>query len=445
MLQYSHHNLKHPILDSTTNRIILEPALAVAGCPLGIIKAPRYELQDGKVIRFSADNSNSFKLTSRFSDIGVASAAKWRSMDSSLSVDSEGTLHIKGGILIPRLSNMHVHSGDNLDAGSGYLQELEQVVGANSTKQRVHAEDGSNIKDSIQAYLADAINNGTGIVFDFREQGTQGVDWLKHASTNLPIGVVALGRPNSDLSDLDDVLDRANGIGVADVLQYSRDKLTEIAETVHKRRGIIAAHAAENKDAYQSVLQQLGETDIEIAIADLSPDLLIHLTQATDSEWELIQKSGVTPVFCLSSNSFFSDGALPIELLRRLETINHFGIGTDNAFNSPSNLFKEIEFFLRLANVTSTSKPSALDVLEKIWNAAWLGHLNLHIDILEQLSASSRWLDSAINNALLQSDPLKHPISALVIDAPPRLFSETTLLHYLSFRVSALDIQATIV
>ena len=238
------------------------------------------------------------------------------------------------GIVLPRSVNGHTHLGDSSygrEPPHGPLSRL--VRPPDGLKFRILRDTPPNEKRrAMRAALIRMGREGVGAVIDFREEGVEGVELLREAATDLPLAVLALGRPLArplNDAELDAVLRVADGVGLSSSLEEDYETRSRIAAACRRRRSLFALHASEAvREPPDNYLRP-------------RPDLLVHLTRATPGDVEAVASERVPVAVCPRSNALF--GRRP-DLALFHKTGVRLLLGTDNGmFHSPS-LLRELEF-----------------------------------------------------------------------------------------------------
>lgn len=238
------------------------------------------------------------------------------------------------GIVIPAPINSHTHLGDAVSVREPPPGPVEDIV-ASPRGYKFTLLSNSRPIEKIRA-MRDALwrmaREGTEAVFDFREEGIEGVRLLRRAARGVPIKVLALGRPLArpiEPTELRGLLAESDGVGLSsarDETESVRRLVAKACRTSHKR---YALHASE-------AVRERPETYL-----DPKPDLLIHLAKARDEDLRTVAEARVSVAVCPRSNALF--GRQP-----DLAAMERAGIalmlGTDNAmFHAPS-IWDELQF-----------------------------------------------------------------------------------------------------
>jgi cytosine/adenosine deaminase-related metal-dependent hydrolase len=238
------------------------------------------------------------------------------------------------GIVVPPPVNGHIHLGDAVSTREPPPGPLERLVEPpNGWKfELLRAATPAAKRRAIRAAAARMAREGLGAAIDFREEGAPGLAVLRAATRGSPVRIVALGRPLArpvQSEELAEVLALADGIGVSSAREESRSDRTTLASACRSAHKLFGMHASEN------VREEPDE------YLDPRPDLLVHLTAATNADLERVAAAGVTVAVCPRSNALFGRRP-PLPALERLGIPTL--IGTDNVmFHAPS-IWRELEF-----------------------------------------------------------------------------------------------------
>ncbi|NQE06371.1 5'-deoxyadenosine deaminase [ANME-1 cluster archaeon GoMg1] len=240
------------------------------------------------------------------------------------------------GIVIPSFVNAHTHIGDSAAKEPDFMP-LDLLVGPGGYKHKILAETAHNelvsaMKDSIEDIFA----TGTGLFADFREGGVLGIKALKEAFDSAQgrekLDMKIFGRPEADELR---IFELADGIGISSVADYPWEYVKRLAAETAKRDGkMFALHAGER-----------NAEDVEGAI-ELEPDFIVHLTKASQQDFEKMQDKNIAAVVCIRSNLVTGMGLPPLRQM--LEAGLTVGVGTDNVMLNSPDMFSEMEFISKL-------------------------------------------------------------------------------------------------
>jgi cytosine/adenosine deaminase-related metal-dependent hydrolase len=228
--------------------------------------------------------------------------------------------------ICPSFFNAHTHLGDTIAmdcAAEGDLTAL--VTPPDGLKHRLLREASrQSLTCGMHQSIERMISGGIRGFADFREGGTEGVTALKEAATDLPCRPVILGRDGGEAV--------ADGAGISSV----RD-CPDVEGTVSRSRAakkLVAFHAGE-RDRF----------DVDRALS-YDPDLLVHMTHATDRQLRKAADQGIPIAVCPRSNWMLgvTDSRDHPPLRRMIDAGCKVLLGTDNVMFVEPDLFSEMAF-----------------------------------------------------------------------------------------------------
>ena len=262
-----------------------------------------------------------------------------------------------GCVASPSLINSHVHIGDSVAKDVGDGEPIDKIVKPpNGIKHRILSETSPEYMiRAMQSSMRYMLKTGTTTFVDFREGGFEGVNILKMASKNIPIREIILGRhdsffeENPTISELEKTAEKllniCDGIALSGFGEIEDDVASTITKVCRKHSKPSSIHVAEYEDLQTESLKLKGKTEVERALIE-GFNLLIHVTSPLRDDLKLIGEMGIPVVSCPRSNGSLGVGIPPI-----MDMIDHginVCLGTDNImFNSP-NMFKEMEYALKV-------------------------------------------------------------------------------------------------
>lgn len=255
---------------------------------------------------------------------------------------SENELNL---LMIPGFINSHVHVGDSFAKEMGFNKDLIEVVSPpNGIKHKLLKKTSKEVKiKGIKKAVLEMLSNGITTLIDFRENGIEGINLIKEALKESQMNYLALGRFNGE-DDIDSVYELADGIGLVSYKHVSRaikEKLKSIKDINNK---IIACHCAENLR---------NEALIKDIFKDKIIDIIVHGTQFSKSDLELLKKNNISLILCPRCNGYFGVGFPPITEILKLEI--PISLGTDNMMANNPDLFEEMRYLHRISRVMDKS------------------------------------------------------------------------------------------
>jgi cytosine/adenosine deaminase-related metal-dependent hydrolase len=268
------------------------------------------------------------------------------------------------GIVVPRPVNAHTHLGDAMFDREPPWTTFDAIVRPpDGVKFRLLATTSPSVKiASMRRELGRLERLGIGAVVDFREEGVDGVRWFRRAASRFDFPILVFGRPTVrpiDPKEVERILDIADGIGLSSVAEEPVAARRAIARACRRRGKRYALHASEGRR--ESVEEYL----------DPRPDMLVHMTCATDDDLAVVAQKGVPVTVCSRSNALF--GRRPD--LARLERLGVTTlIGTDNAMLNHPSIWRELEFSYVSARLAGRPiSPAFLFRAAFVHPWAWLG------------------------------------------------------------------------
>ncbi|MFX0116924.1 MAG: amidohydrolase family protein, partial [Candidatus Hodarchaeota archaeon] len=312
----------------------------------------------------------------------------------------------------PAFINPHTHLGDSVAKEAAWDATIDEAVGKNSIKFRKLRNRASEMPIAIRMMLRDLVQCGVVAFADFREEGIDGVNFLKKQISDYPGKPIILGRPTADLSDLVAVTQSSDGLGIPTTTFYSDNELARIKTAAKQNGKLLVVHCAETKEERQLSLENFGENDVLRAIELLEADILIHMTTATPKDLLLAKEHGVGVVFCPRSNAYFGIGFPPVNEALSMQI--PVALGTDNAMVLHPDPLQEARWLalqLRLKGI----KPNPQELLRMITvNPAKM--LALSSGILE-VGKRANILATNLNTP--RTSYCEDPILALLMRATP--------------------------
>jgi cytosine/adenosine deaminase-related metal-dependent hydrolase len=265
-----------------------------------------------------------------------------------------------GHLVIPGFINAHTHVADSIGkdiaAGKRLDARVHPVFGAKKTILEKSAP--PHLKAFIRNSAVSMLQKGITAFADFREGGPDGVRLLKDALAGLPIKCVALGRadhyanpagreglPQHAIDKAEQVLKIADGLGISGANENTDAALAQYGEMAAAK--IVAIHAAESRETAEFSTKNTGRSEVERIMEHLKPDIVVHMTNAADSDISLVAgRAGV--VVCPRANGVLGAGLPRVaEMLRRG---CHVAIGTDNVMLNSPDMFRELDYLWKASH-----------------------------------------------------------------------------------------------
>ncbi|MBU4536332.1 MAG: amidohydrolase family protein [Euryarchaeota archaeon] len=311
---------------------------------------------------------------------GIIKEKTTKKVHSSHKIDATGC------IVSPSLVNAHVHIGDAVAMDVGDGKSIAEIVKPpHGLKHQILSNSSS--EDLIQAMtkaMDEMLRTGTTTFVDYREGGLAGIKLLQEAGKDIPINKIILGRDDiffDNKASLTKVkkaartlLKHCDGLAPSGFGEIRDEVAAIIAHECKKQGKISSIHVAEYKDVQDNSVKETGKSEVKRAL-DCGFELLIHLNSPANGDLKEVSLKNVPVVSCPRSNGALAVGIPPLMDFHKYK-INTL-LGTDNLmFNSP-NMFREMEYALKLTRGFYKSYFSPEDVLKMATaNAACA----LHID-----------------------------------------------------------------
>lgn len=279
----------------------------------------------------------------------------------------------KGCIVAPAFINAHIHMGDSIAKDVGDGKSIDEIVKPPDglKHQILEQSKPSEIINSMKASIEDMLKSGTSTFVDFREGGFEGIELIKEATESSPIRKIVLSRHHSFYNEdtakseikkiAKNLLKCSDGIGLSGFGEI-RDEVASLLTKICKKHGKIAAiHVAEYKRVQDDSVELTGKSEVQRGI-ESGFNMLVHLTAPIKNDLELVADSQSYVVCCPRSNGALSVGIPPLKDL--FEHKINVLLGTDNImFNSP-NMFREMEYTLKVMRAYYREYFSPLEIFK---------------------------------------------------------------------------------
>jgi cytosine/adenosine deaminase-related metal-dependent hydrolase len=275
-----------------------------------------------------------------------------------------------GCIAAPSLINSHIHIGDSVAKDIGDGEPIDKIVKPpNGIKHRILSETSQEFMiNAMRSSMEYMLQTGTTTFVDFREGGFEGIEILKKASKNIHIRKIILGREdiffekNPTIAELertaDKLLNICEGIALSGFGEIQDTVALTITEKCREFFKIASIHVAEYEELQTKSIKFNGKTEVERALT-AGFNLLIHVTAPLIDDLKLIGETGTSVVCCPRSNGSLGVGIPP--LIDMIDRGINICLGTDNVMLNSPNMFKEMEYALK---VTRGYYKTYLDPLE---------------------------------------------------------------------------------
>ena len=313
-------------------------------------------------------------------------------------VDAEGFL------IIPGFINAHTHIGDSIGkdvaVDSGLNARIHPVFGVK--KRILQKSKPEHLKTFIRSSAISMMRKGIVAFGDFREGGPYGIKLLKEAIHNLSIKCVILGRveyyidlakkvlddnvvckgevgregrkkntvrlPPHILQTVSNVLQVADGLGISSANENSDESLKQYKELLQKKNNnkkrqskklLMAIHAAESQNTNDF---SRSKTEVVRIMQYLKPDIIVHMTNATDDDISIVAKKRIGVIVCPRANGILGVGIPKVAKMLKYGCI--VGIGTDNVMLNSPDIFREMDYLWKVSRATEPEFISAREILK---------------------------------------------------------------------------------
>lgn len=298
----------------------------------------------------------------------------------------DGPIYDGEGILAcPGFVNAHTHIGDSIgkDIGidSSFESRIHPIYGIKN--KILQKSDRKLLVKFMRSSAISMMRNGIVVFADFREGGLLGIDQIKEATSGLSIKSIVLGRPEHyyDISRdffknpkfgpniiglIRNILKFADGLGISGPNENTDGSLNQYREIVQKKsmkkKYLIGIHSSESPESEKKSMTITGKSEVQRIIANLIPNFIVHLTNASDADIKLVAKKKIGVVVCPRAN-----GTLGVGIPKIAKMLNFgccIGIGTDNIMINSPNMFRELDFIWKLNRSLSDKPISAREILK---------------------------------------------------------------------------------
>lgn len=282
-------------------------------------------------------------------------------------------IDVDGAVVCPSFINGHTHIGDSIIKDEGYSLSLSEMVKPpNGVKHKALANaDDEELISAMKSTMWEMVEGGTTHFIDYREGGIHGVELLREAAEDIPIKAVILGRDDSfygDDPDLKEVkiacrklLKIADGIAPSGFGEIIDEVAEIIVNECNKAGKISSIHVAESESNQAESLSRFNKTEIARG-AESKFSQLVHLTNAKNDDLEMVAKSDSNVVVCPRANATLNVG-VP-QLNKMLDLGIKPLLGSDNVMLNSPNMFRELEFTLKIMSVCHKSYLNPKELLK---------------------------------------------------------------------------------
>jgi cytosine/adenosine deaminase-related metal-dependent hydrolase len=361
---------------------------------------------------------------------GVGSGDYQGGYDDDPIYEGEGILACPGFI------NAHTHIGDSFGKDIGIDSSLEtRIHPIHGIKNKIlQKSERKHLINFMRSSAISMMRNGVVVFADFREGGLQGIDQIKEATSGLSIKSIVLGRPeyyydisrdfyknrkfSPDVINLIcNILNLADGLGISGANENTDSSLNQYREIIQKKslkkKYLIGIHASESLETEKKSITITGKSEVQRIIGNLLPNFIVHLTNASDMDIQLVAKKKIGIVVCPRAN-----GTLGVGIPKIAKMLSYgccIGIGTDNIMINSPDMFRELDYIWKLTKILEDKPVPPREILKMATvNGAKILGINSGA-IVTGRSADMIFIDK--NN--LDISPMHDPHTSIVHRANP--------------------------
>ncbi len=353
----------------------------------------------------------------------------------------------EGFLLIPGLINAHTHIGDSIGKDIGVGSSLdERVHPIFGIKHRIlRRSRPEHLRTFIRSSALTMIKNGITAFGDFREGGLKGINLLNEAISDLPIKRILFGRieqyinlssperrdrkrfSSNALQMTSEVLGVSNGLGLSGANENSDETLSQYRKLVDAKNNgkftlkaknnklLVAIHAAESEKTMEFSNKYTGETEVSRIMKFLKPDILVHMTNATEKDFSIASKNRIGIVICPRANGVLGAGIPPIAKM-----FDHgctVGVGSDNVMLNSPDILRELDYIWKASRSVEKRYLRTKDILKMATtnNAKILGLNSGYLD--SGKDADVVFIDKSHIDLYPMHDPLASIIHRVTSDS----------------------------
>jgi cytosine/adenosine deaminase-related metal-dependent hydrolase len=283
----------------------------------------------------------------------------------------------EGILACPGFINAHTHIGDSFGKDISIDSSLEtRIHPIHGIKNKIlQKSERKHLINFMRSSAISMMRNGVVVFADFREGALQGIDQIKEATSGLSIKSIVLGRPeyyydisrdfyknrkfSPDVINLIcNILNLADGLGISGANENTDNSLNQYREIIQKKslkkKYLIGIHASESLETEKKSFTVTGKSEVQRIIRNLSPNFIVHLTNASDMDIQLVAKKKIGIVVCPRAN-----GTLGVGIPKIAKMLSYgccIGIGTDNIMINSPDMFRELDYIWKLTR-TLEDKP----------------------------------------------------------------------------------------
>jgi cytosine/adenosine deaminase-related metal-dependent hydrolase len=291
----------------------------------------------------------------------------------------------RGILVFPGFINAHTHIGDSIGKDIGVDSKFElRIHPVHGIKNRIlKRSERGHLVNFMRSSMISMMKKGIVVIADFREGGIHGIEQFIEATSGLSIKSIILGRPEHyfDIShdfyknpsipqhvmdSIHSILDISDGLGISGANENTDNSLNEYRNIIQKRslkkKYLLGIHSSESTETEKKSITVTGKSEVQRIIANLLPNFVVHLTNASDVDIKLVAQNEIGIVICPRANATLGVG------IPKVSKMLNFGclvaIGTDNIMINSPNMFRELDYIWKITRTLEDGAISARDILK---------------------------------------------------------------------------------
>lgn len=291
----------------------------------------------------------------------------------------------RGILVIPGFINAHTHIGDSIGKDIGVDSVFEsRIHPVRSIKSKIlKRSERRHLVNFMRSSIISMMKKGIVVVADFREGGMYGIEQIIEATSGLLMKSIILGRPEHyfDISrDFDKnpkipqhlvesihrILDISDGLGISGANENTDNSLNEYRGIIQKRslkkKYLLSIHSSESAETEKKSINVTGKSEVQRIIAKLLPNFVVHLTNASDADIELVAQRKIGVVVCPRANATLGVGIPKISKMLKFGCL--IAIGTDNVMINSPDMFRELDYIWKITRTLEDGAISAKEILK---------------------------------------------------------------------------------
>jgi cytosine/adenosine deaminase-related metal-dependent hydrolase len=291
----------------------------------------------------------------------------------------------RGILVIPGFINAHTHIGDSIGKDIGVNSKFElRIHPVHGIKNRIlKRSKRGHLVNFMRSSMISMMKKGIVVIADFREGGIHGIEQFIEATSGLSIKSIILGRPEHyfDIShdfyknpsipqhvmdSIHSILDISDGLGISGANENTDNSLNEYRNIIQKRslkkKYLLGIHSSESTETEKKSITVTGKSEVQRIVANLLPNFVVHLTNASDVDIKLVAQNEIGIVICPRANATLGVG------IPKVSKMLNFGclvaIGTDNIMINSPDMFRELDYIWKITRTLEDGAISARDILK---------------------------------------------------------------------------------